>query len=135
LTNILIFEDDIILAESWQQVLIHHGYQAEHTANINAAMAKIYEGVVDIALVDIFIQEKNQESPRGGIMLISKIKMLSLEHKPWLIAVSGRSHDPSFSVLEIAKTVGADEYLKKPIDLQDLLAVIEQRAKAQAKKQ
>lgn len=65
-------------------------------------------------------------------MLISKINLLSLEHKPWLIAVSGRSHDPSFSVLEIAKTVGADEYLKKPIDLHELITVVERVAKAQA---
>lgn len=132
MANILIFEDDEILAESWQKALGDHGHQAEHTSDINVAMSKIYEGYVDLALIDIFILEDNQESARGGIMLISKINLLSLEHKPWLIAVSGRSHDPSFSVLEIAKTVGADEYLKKPIDLHELITVVERVAKAQA---
>lgn len=133
MANILIFEDDSILAESWQKALGDQGHQAEYTANINAAMSKIYEGYLDIALIDIFIQENNQESPRGGIMLISKINMLSLESKPWLIAISGRSHDPGFSVLEIAKTVGADEYLKKPIDLPELMAVVDRVTKAKSK--
>lgn len=133
MANILIFEDDSILAESWQKALGDHGHQVEYTANINAAMSKMYEGYLDIALIDIFIQENNQESPRGGIMLISKINMLSLENKPWLIAISGRSHDPGFSVLEIAKTVGADEYLKKPIDLPELMAVVDRVTKAKSK--
>lgn len=126
MANILIFEDDSILAEAWQDALREHGHQVEYTADINAAMAKIYEGYIDIALIDIFILEKNnQESTRGGIMLISKINILSLARKPWLIAVSGRSHEPGFSVLEIAKTVGANEYLKKPVDLPDLIAVVD----------
>lgn len=115
-------------------MLGEHGHQAEHTADIDVAMSKLYEGYVDIALIDIFILEGSQESPRGGIMLISKINLLSLEHKPWLIAVSGRSHDPGFSVLEIAKTVGADEYMKKPIDLPDLIAVVDRVEKEQASK-
>lgn len=125
MANILIFEDDVILAESWQKKLGDQGHQVEYTANIDVAMSKIYEGYLDIVLIDIFIQENNQESARGGIMLISKINMLALDSKPWLIAVSGRSHDPGFSVLEIAKTVGADEYLKKPIDLQELVTVVD----------
>ena len=133
MANILIFEDDSILAESWQKALGDQGHQVESTANINVAMSKIYEGYLDIALIDIFIQENNQESPRGGIMLISKINMLSLESKPWLIAISGRSHDPDFSVLEIAKTVGADEYLKKPIDLPELMTVVDRVIKAKSK--
>lgn len=133
MANILIFEDDTILAESWQKALGDQGHQVEQTANIDVAMSKVYEAYLDIALIDIFIQENNQESPRGGIMLISKINMLSLEYTPWLIAVSGRSHDPGFSVLEIAKTVGADEYLKKPIDLQELVAVVDRVAKSQIK--
>lgn len=132
MANILIFEDDLILAESWQEILVATGHQVELTANLDTAMAKIYEGYLDIALVDIFIQENFQQSPRGGIMLISKIQMLTLERKPWLIAVSGRSHDPGLSVLEVAQKVGADEYLKKPVDLQELVAVIDRAAQAQA---
>lgn len=125
MANILIFEDDVTLAESWQEVLEASGHTVEQTANLDAAMAKIYEGHIDIAFVDIFIQKERQQVPRGGIMLISKINMISLEHKPWLIAVSGRSHDPSLSVLEVATKVGANEYLKKPVDLQTLLSVVD----------
>lgn len=135
MANILIFEDDLILAESWHKTLSAQGHQVEHTTNVDTAMSKIYEGYLDIAFIDIFIQKNNQESLRGGILLISKINMLSLGHKPWLIAISGRSHDPSCSVLEIAKTVGADEYLKKPIDLEDLIAAVERVTSAQVKEQ
>ena len=131
MANILIFEDDQLLAESWEEILSAQGHQVELTANFDTAMAKIYEGYIDIALVDIFIQENHQPSSRGGIMLITKIQMVTLERRPWLIAVSGRSYDPSLSVLEMAQKLGADEYLKKPIDLQELVTVIDRVAQAQ----
>ncbi|UJB72390.1 response regulator (plasmid) [Acaryochloris sp. 'Moss Beach'] len=125
MANILIFEDNFTLATSWQEVLEAYGHQVEYTTNLEAAMEKIYAGSVDIALIDIFIQQDNRLIPQGGLMLISKIYMLGLAQKPWLIAVSGRSHDSSLSVLEVAKSVGADEYLQKPIDLQELLSVVD----------
>ena len=132
LANILIFEDDLFLVESWQNVLGAAGHQVEHTANLDTAMAKIYEGDVDIVLVDIFIQENHQQVPRGGIMLISKIHMIALENRPWLIAVSGRSSDSRLSVLEVAKRVGADEYLKKPVDLRELITVVDRAIRARS---
>lgn len=132
MVNILIFEDDLNLAESWQNILVTEGHQVEHTANFDTAMAAIKGGSINIAFIDIIIREGHQPIPRGGNKLISKIQTLALEHKPWLIAVSGRSHDPGLSVLDIAQQLGADEYLKKPIDPQELIAVVNRVVKAQA---
>jgi len=130
--TILLFEDDATLAESWQNILESRGHQVEHTTNVDVAMAKVYTGTIDIAFVDIFIRKGSQQIPRGGIMLISKIHMLSIDPKPWLIAISGRSHDSSLSVLDVAKNVGADEYLKKPIGLPLLLSTVDRVIAAQA---
>lgn len=134
MANILIFEDDQILAESWEEILSTQGHQVELTTNLDTAMSKICEGYIDIALVDIFMQENHQSSSRGGFVLISRINMLTLERRPWLVAVSGRLYDSSLSVLEVAQKLGADEYLKKPIDLQELVTVIDRVVQAQANK-
>lgn len=131
MANILIFEDDFTLAESWQTFLVAEGHQVVLTANFDAAMSAIQKGSVDIALIDIFIREGHQPIPKGGNKLISSIQTLTLARKPWLIAVSGRSHDPGLSVLDNAQQLGADEYLKKPIDIQELVTVVNRVAKAQ----
>lgn len=132
MANILIFEDDLILAESWQEILIAEGHQVEHTANLDTAMNLVREGEIELAFIDIIIRDSVQQISQSGNNLISYIQTLILDHKPWLIAVSGRPHDPSLSVLDIAQQLGADEYLEKPFDLQELVAVVNRVVKAQA---
>lgn len=132
MAKILIFEDDINLAEHWQDVLENSGHQVSHVFDIQSAMRILEQGGIEVAIVDIFIQESHHASSRGGLMLISKMGFVTLIPKPWIIAVSGHAHNPFLSVLDVAKNLGADEYLHKPIDIQVLLSTVEKAIANQA---
>lgn len=128
MAKILIFEDDLVLAEHWREVFENSGHQVDCVLDIGNALRILEQGGVEVAIIDIFIQDSSHASARGGLMLISKMGFVNLTPKPWIIAVSGHAHNRYLSVLDMAKNLGANEYFHKPIDIQVLLSTVEKNS-------
>ncbi len=112
--NILIVEDDTVIADAIGITLSQAGYHHVHTKTIEEALNELNHNHVDAVLLDINL-------PDGDGMRLTR-----LIHKSYLLApilvISGNSRvDDRITALG----AGADGYLTKPFDRYELLAYLE----------
>ncbi|MEO1613544.1 MAG: hypothetical protein AAFU55_14500, partial [Pseudomonadota bacterium] len=96
------------------------------------AISVALERVIDLCIVDIFIQRDGVYVPDGGVILISKFRQMHpAETPPWwrhvpIIAVTGASGiSGGFDPLRTARDMGANVRMRKPIPLSELLQCVE----------
>lgn len=107
--SILIVDDEIDLCESIQFVFDDQGY-ATFTANdVEAAFQIVAQENIDIVLSDV------RMPGTSGVELLKRIKKLN-PLKPKVILVTGYTEITD----EEAKALGAEDVLRKPIDLEEL---------------
>ncbi|MEO0984512.1 MAG: response regulator [Cyanobacteria bacterium J06639_14] len=128
MAHIVILEDDIALADYWQQLLENEGHQVIGCSTVAQALEYIPSGAVDLIIADMIIKDPDQgkSSHAGGLTLISKRDMGKLPKVP-ILGVSG--HKPNrlyapISPLAIAKDMGVDLALYKPIRPDTLLKTV-----------
>ena len=111
---VLIVDDDPDIARLLQLWLVDAGYQVELTHSGFEALQRIAQGGVDVALIDILMPEIS------GIDVLDQVRRAGPE--PAIIMTT------AFGSEQIAINAirhGADDYLRKPIDRQELLVVLE----------
>jgi two-component system, NtrC family, response regulator AtoC len=113
--SVLIVEDEVLLARNMARFLGHRGMEVVTAATMSAGIAQ-YENVrPDIVLVD-------HNLPDGdGIALIRQIRKLDAGVKVVMITAHG-----SIALAVEAMKAGADDYLIKPIALEELAVLAEQ---------
>lgn len=110
LTSILLLEDDLLLGESIQDFLEEEGFIVQLCRNGQEALNSTFESRYDLYLLDINVPLID------GLSLLKELRG-SNDETP---AVYLTSHKDA-AILREAYENGADDYLKKPFDMDELL--------------
>ena len=125
LTRVLIVEDHSDLREFMQVALELAGYEVETASQGEAALRAQSQRPAAVVITDIFMPQKD------GIETINEFRSRFPEVR--IIAISGGASIATKSdYLSVASQVGADETLRKPFELDALLAAIARLTKRQA---
>ena len=120
--RVLVVDDDPSVRNFLQMVLEVEGYEVEHAADGNEALAAQRRNPATVIVTDIFMPQAE------GIETIVKLR----EEFPQtsIIVMSGGGARSGVDYLAVARELGAARTLKKPFSPQDLIdAVREVRAR------
>jgi len=109
-------EDDELLRDALRVVLEAAGYEVIEAADGDAGLRLAREHGADLAVVDIFMPE------RDGLEVIKALRVESPGAK--IIAVSGGGRTGQIEVLRAAAAFGASRTLLKPFAPRELLTAI-----------
>lgn len=126
--SILIIDDDIVCQTLIAEIFRDAGYQVQQADDGRAAMALFNVEPADLVVTDIFMPEQD------GIETIIALRQETFP--PKMIAISGGGTQCGMDVLRLAKLLGADVALSKPVNPERLLDVartlLEQQARERA---
>jgi two-component system nitrogen regulation response regulator GlnG len=111
--TVLIADDDRSIRTVLTQALGRSGYQVRSTSNAATLWRWVEDGEGDLVITDVVMPDEN------GLDLIPRIKRL----RPDLRVVVMSAQSTLMTAVKAAQR-GAFEYLPKPFDLQELLAVV-----------
>jgi len=116
--QILIVEDEPIVAEFLREVLEGAGYAVRQAGDGSRGLAALQESPADLLIIDLIIPVVS------GLEVIRQV--VTCELRPKIIAVSagGLNMQPD-PLLVVAKGLGADTWLRKPFYPQDLRIMVE----------
>jgi len=108
--KVLILEDDKLFNETLEDFLDEEGYETKIALDPYTALELTYQHKFDLYLFDVNLPYEN------GFSLLEKLRE-SGEMTPTIFLTS---RDDKSSLLE-GFSIGADDYMKKPIDLDELI--------------
>jgi DNA-binding response OmpR family regulator len=111
--RILIIEDDPTLAWVLRQLLTGSGFETWAAASGAEARAQLEHGQPDLILLDLMLPDTD------GLVLISTLKVLS---SAAIIILSARAEQVD---RVLGRKLGADDFVAKPFDPEELLVRIE----------
>ncbi len=111
--KILLVEDDYMLAKALEGALSNEGFKVINVLNGGEVPAAIYEHEPDVAILDLGLPDID------GVTVLQKIR----ESKNALPVLILTARDTVYDKVD-ALDKGADDYLAKPFDMQELLARI-----------
>jgi DNA-binding response OmpR family regulator len=111
--RILVIEDNLDLRDYLRLALETQGYQVLTARNGEEALGYLNGHPVDVVLTDIFMPEMD------GIETIAALRKLFPDIR--VIAMSGR---PGVDYLAVARELGVARTLRKPFDIEELLAAL-----------
>src|SRR5579871_6216522 len=112
-SSILIVDDDPAVRSSLRLMLQHGGYSVSEAADGRQALEQLTKSRFEMILIDLIMPEQE------GLETITALKRQHPGVK--VIAISGALPG---TFLRIAKYLGADEALPKPIRTAELLATV-----------
>ncbi|MBL6077633.1 nitrogen regulation protein NR(I) [Belnapia sp. T18] len=112
--TILIADDDRAIRTVLSQALGRSGYQVRATSSASTLWRWVEDGEGDLVITDVVMPDEN------GLDLVPRIKRIRPEMR--VVVMSAQS---TFMTALKAAQRGAFEYLPKPFDLKELLAVVE----------
>lgn len=114
--RILLVDDDTQIRNVFRQILEHAGYEVEIAQDGKAALKCFMDYPADLVITDVVMPEKD------GLELVMELRRTSPATK--LLVISGGGRLNPFSYLVMAKQLGADAVLAKPISSETLLQTI-----------
>ena len=111
--KILLLEDDTILAETLCELLRNEGFHTTHTTNGEEALEATFKEHFDLLLFDVNVAYMN------GFELLKNLRQ-SGDTTPTIFITALTDIDS----LSYGFLVGADDYIKKPFDFDELLVRI-----------
>ncbi|RRS31127.1 MAG: regulator [Epsilonproteobacteria bacterium (ex Lamellibrachia satsuma)] len=112
--KILLLEDDVILQEIIEEFLVENGYEVESYFDGEKALDAIGSGSYDMLLLDVNVPNIN------GFEILSYLREIGNTTPAIYITSLAGIND-----LKKGFDLGADDYLKKPFELEELQARIE----------
>ena len=112
--KILLLEDDTVLAETLGELLRGEGFEVTHTTNGEEALEATYKERFDLLLFDVNVAYIN------GFELLKSLRE-SGDTTPAIFITALTDIDS----LSYGFEVGADDYIKKPFDFDELLVRIQ----------
>lgn len=112
--NILFVEDDLLYRETIEDFLDNEGLIVSLSKDFDEALDMCFNHKYDIYLLDINLPTQN------GISLLSALRD-SGDNTPAIFLTSHQDKEK----LSLAYSSGADDYIKKPVDLDELLYKIQ----------
>ena len=120
---ILIVEDDPQVARLIALVLKRNGYTSEVVADGQSALARAREMRPEMIFADLTIKGM------GGEALCSALKGHPETKEIPYVVVSGDG-----DIAQKAKQCGADDYMGKPFEFEDLVGLVNKYARAESRK-
>lgn len=114
--KILIVEDEVLFARAVQKRLQKAGFECEHVENLADARAIHKQFSADLVLLDMRLPDGN------GLDLLSEFVAKNMT--TIVMTAYGEVSDAV-----TAMKLGANDYLKKPIDLEELLLIVQKNEK------
>jgi DNA-binding response OmpR family regulator len=113
--TVLLVDDNPLLRNVLQSLLVKNGYNVLEAENGEAALAMLKEQSVDLIVCDVMMPKM------GGFELHEQLRAAqTARHVPFVFLSALDSDDE----VRHGKEVGAEDYLCKPIEPKDLLAVV-----------
>jgi PAS domain S-box-containing protein len=118
--HILLAEDNVVNQKVAVQMLQRLGYRADIAANGLEALASAQRQHYDVILMDVQMPEMS------GLEATKKLRQLWPDgpQRPWIIAITANAMAED---RDLCLAAGMDDYLSKPIKLDELKAVIGRR--------
>lgn len=110
--RLLLIEDDVLLAEGVNTALTRAGYTVDWVSTAADALADLQAAQYSLIILDLGLPDMD------GLSLLSKIRQQLKQELPVLILTARDQLDDKVSGLD----AGADDYLAKPFELDELLA-------------
>jgi DNA-binding NtrC family response regulator len=117
---ILIVDDDVIIRETLRDVLESKGYVVETAETAKEAMEKSKARTFNLALLDIKLPDME------GTELLKKMHSIAPRMMKIMITAHGTLKNAMDSL-----NLGADAYLLKPINQNELLKTVEEKLREQ----
>ena len=108
--KILLLEDDKLFNETLQDFLEEEGFELDHALDPYSALELTYKNIYDLYLFDVNLPYES------GFDMLSKLRQ-SGDTTPTIFLTSREDK----ASLKEGYEIGADDYMKKPIDLDELL--------------
>lgn len=124
MARIIVAEDDEIVAELVRDALMNAGHGVGVLPDGNQALA-----VIRTRLPDLVILDCNMPEMSGLLVLREMRKSPKLAHIPVLILTGRRSEKD----VTLAMYEGADDYMKKPFDADELVFRVEELLQAKTR--
>ena len=113
--NILVVEDDLAVRKAIEDVLLLNGFSVQGAGNGVEALALMVEAPPDLILADIIMPEMN------GYQFYRRVR----NNEPWLwIPFIFLTAKDDAGDIRYGRELGADDYIVKPFEPEDLLAAI-----------
>jgi len=114
--TIVLIDDEVKLTKAWGQVLTQKGYSVREFQNGKRALEYVARERVDLVITDIYMDDMD------GMEILKALKDSYPAVKS--IVMSGGSQVVDLDCLTVAKMIGADRALSKPLELKSLLKTI-----------
>ena len=119
---ILVVEDDPQVARLISLLLHRNGYEAQVVADGHSALTRARDGKPSMIFADLTIRGM------GGAALCSALKSHDeTKHIPYVILSGDRD------IAEKARVCGADDYMGKPFEFDDLIRLVNKYARAESR--
>ncbi|MBI2424232.1 MAG: response regulator transcription factor [Candidatus Hydrogenedentes bacterium] len=116
-TRILVVDDDHEVAEKVRKLLTREGYAVDCVGDGDAALKRIVQFEPNLVILDITLPFARDE--KDGLDGIDILRRVREEYETPVLMLSATSVG---AVKVMALTMGADDYLTKPFNPQELLA-------------
>jgi len=114
--RVLIIEDDPAMSEYMSEILRRAGFEVSAAFNGVTGMEALRTSPPDVAIVDIFMPEKD------GLEVLIELRRTSPDLN--VVITSGKQHLLSGSSLSLAEQLGANATLAKPFTPKELVSVV-----------
>lgn len=114
MNQLLIIEDNIELGELFDSILSKHGYQTYLVDNAMDAIDMFNKHYIDLVITDVMMPNMD------GFQLIQYIRQFN-QDIPILVVTAKANYNDK----RIGFSSGADDYMVKPIDVQELVLRVE----------
>lgn len=112
--KILVIDDDHLVPYTLSKILSRNGYEVVTAADGKRGMVLLRNEHLDLVITDIIMPEQE------GIDTIIKLRCERPGIK--IIAISGGGLIRNIDFLEMARSLGADDVIAKPFEVDDLLS-------------
>ncbi len=123
MARILVVDDDERIRTLIRRGLKKLGHEVIEAGDGAAALKRLRADPVDLLITDLYMPEME------GLELIQKARAAWPELG--IIAISGGTADTKFDFLPVADSLGADDVLAKPLDLDRLRTLVDARLGSQ----
>ena len=115
--NFVLIEDESLFAKSVKRRLEREGHQAKIADNISDGKKLLRQESIDVLLLDVRLPDGN------GLDLLAEIRVSGhpLQNLPVVMMTAYGELEDAVNAMKF----GASDYLKKPVDLDELMMTIE----------
>ena len=114
--KILIIDDDELIIMTLRNVLTKEGFEVFKAENGNIGLELYKTHKPDLVITDMLMPDKE------GLETISELKAIAPNCK--IIAMSGGGSTQNMTFLELAKKIGADRVMQKPVRPADIIQTV-----------